>query len=142
MGKRPRKIVSYNMSQIRSKNTQLEAHLEEVLKKTGLKYEKNYDTVGKPDFAFPELKIAIFADSKFWHGYNWSEEKEKIKTNRDFWIPKIERNIKRDQEVNQALDGLGWNIIRFWEHEIIKEPDNCLGIIKQAIDKKKGAQAR
>ena len=60
MGRRPREVVSYNMSQIRSKNTKLEGKLEEILKKTELHYEKYYDIVGKPDFAFPELQIAFF----------------------------------------------------------------------------------
>ena len=135
MGKRrPRKIVSYNMSRIRSKNTQLEQKLEEVLGNTGLDYEKHYGIVGKPDFAFPKLKIALFADSHFWHGYEWNEAKRTIKTNRDFWVKKIERNMQRDQEVNDALRKLGWNVIRFWEHEITNNPEECLRKTMNAIE--------
>ncbi len=60
-------------------------------------------------------------DGDFWHGHNWPEKKLKIKSNRDFWIPKIERNIQRDGEVNAELARLGWRAIRIWEHELNKE---------------------
>jgi DNA mismatch endonuclease (patch repair protein) len=121
------------MSQIRSKNTQLEKKLEEILEKTHLSYRKHYEISGKPDFAFPDMKIAIFADSHFWHGHRWNETKGEIKTNRDFWIKKIERNIKRDQEVNEILQKLGWQVIRFWENEITNDPEGCLNEIMDAI---------
>lgn len=133
MGKRPREVVSYNMSRIRSKNTQLERKLEEILKKTGLHYQKYYNIVGKPDFALPEFKIALFADSHFWHGYRWNETKKTIKTNKDFWINKIERNIERDREVNDALKKLGWKVIRFWEHQIVNNAEGCFTKIVGAI---------
>ena len=133
MGKRSKEVVSYNMSRIRSKDTQLERKLEEIVKKIGLDYEKHYKLVGKPDFVFPKLKIALFADSHFWHGYNWNDLKKTIKTNRDFWIKKIERNIERDREVNETLQSLGWNVIRFWEHEIFRHPEDCLKKILGAL---------
>ena len=68
----------------------------------------------------------VFIDGEFWHGYNWEERKPKIKTNREFWIAKIERNIQRDSEVNAELSRLGFTIFRFWEKEIKKELDVCL----------------
>ena len=133
MGKRPADVVSYNMSQIRSKNTQLEKRLEEILKRTRLHYEKHYAVPGKPDFVFPDMKIAVFADSHFWHGYRWAETKGEIKTNRGFWVEKIERNMKRDQEVNEILQKLGWWVIRFWEHEITNDPEGCLNKMMDAV---------
>ena len=57
---------------------------------------------GKPDIVFVNLKIAIFCDSEFWHGYNW-EEKKRLGTNREFWIHKIETNMERDKKVNEEL---------------------------------------
>ncbi len=115
--------VSYNMSQIKSKNTKIEKSLEEIIKRTGLKYQCHYATYGKPDFAFPEIKIAIFADSHFWHGYQWEEAKLQIHKNKEFWFKKIQRNMERDKEVNVALSKDGWLVIRFWEHEIVRDPD-------------------
>lgn len=140
MGKRSKEVVSYNMSRIRSKNTQLERKLEEIVKKTGLDYERQYNTVGKPDFVFPSLKIALFADSRFWHGYDWDEAKKEIKTNREFWIKKIERNMERDREVNAALGKLGWKVIRFWEHEIINNPEGCFLKMMDTIKNSQGGE--
>jgi DNA mismatch endonuclease (patch repair protein) len=135
--RRSPEVVSYNMSQIRSKNTKIEQALEVILKKTGLHFERHYPVTGKPDFAFPDLKIAIFADSCFWHGYNWAVEKEKIHTNKEFWIKKIEGNIKRDREVNQALQRDGWIVMRFWEQEITKKPDEVFSKILQIAETQK-----
>jgi DNA mismatch endonuclease Vsr len=135
--RRPREVVSYNMSRIRSTNTQLEQKLGEVLERAGLRYEKYYGIVGKPDFALPEFKIALFADSNFWHGYNWSKAKGEIKTHKDFWTRKIERNMERDREVNKTLRKLGWKVIRFWEHEITNDPKKCLREIMSAVKNRK-----
>lgn len=138
--RRPKDIVSYNMSRIRSTNTQLERQLEEILRKTGLNPVRYYNVIGKPDFALPELKIAFFADSDFWHGFNWQKANEDIKTNRAFWIKKIERNIERDHEVSVSLRKLGWQVVRFWEHEIVHDPEGCLKKITAAIKSRQGGE--
>lgn len=46
--------------------------------------------------------LVVFVDGDFWHGYKWEERKPKLKTNREYWIPKIERNMQRDVETGQA----------------------------------------
>jgi len=102
----------------------------------GLRYRKQYDVIGKPDFAFPRQKVAVFVDSKFWHGKDWQTQKETIKTNRDFWIPKIERNIARDAEVNRSLQNEGWTVIRFWEDEIVKNPLSCAKHVESILRSK------
>ncbi|HZJ21561.1 MAG TPA: DUF559 domain-containing protein, partial [Pricia sp.] len=71
-------------------------------------------------------KTAVFIDGEYWHGHNWSARKPKVKTNREFWIAKIERNMQRDREVNAELQRLGYTVFRFWETEIKKELDTCL----------------
>lgn len=115
------------MGKIKSRNTKPELKLKKTLWSLGFRYRKNYkDLPGCPDIVFIKNKLAIFVDGEFWHGYNWPEKNAKIKTNRDFWIPKIERNIQRDKQINQLLMDMGWNVIRFWEHEIKKDFDNCI----------------
>ena len=121
--KRPREEVSRYMSRIRSKNTKLEEKLEDIIKTIDMEYVKYYDIIGKPDFAIPDLKIAIFADSDFWHGYKWETKKKEIQTNKEFWFKKIERNIERDGEVTLELERQGWRVIRLWGHEIYKNPE-------------------
>ncbi|SKB62234.1 DNA mismatch endonuclease Vsr [Parapedobacter luteus] len=55
---------------------------------------------------------------QFWHGYQWGKTKAIIKSNRDFWIPKIERNIQRDKENNATLIAMGYTVFRFWGEDV------------------------
>ncbi|CAN0581311.1 unnamed protein product, partial [Ectocarpus sp. 12 AP-2014] len=71
-------------------------------------------------------KTVIYIDGEYWHGHNWEERKPKVKTNREFWIAKIERNIQRDKEVNRALEDLGYTVFRFWANDIKKNLETCL----------------
>lgn len=115
------------MAKIKSQNTKPELKLKKALWNLGFRYRKNLKKLpGSPDIVYTKHKLAIFVDGEFWHGYNWAEKKTKIKTNRDFWIPKIERNIQRDTQNNQLLTEAGWYVIRFWEHELKKDFEDCL----------------
>ena len=93
--------------------------------------------MGKPDIAFIGKKVAVFCDSEFWHGYDWENKQQEIKTRREFWIPKIERNMQRDKEVTEYLESTGWIVIRFWGHEIKNDPESCADIIQKALENKK-----
>ena len=106
MPKRSRETVSYNMSRIRSQGTKPEAELEAILKTISLGYISHPNVYGHPDFAYPELKIALFADSAFWHGYDWESMRTKIKTNKKFWEKKIEKTMSWRSE-NQTI--YTWN---------------------------------
>ena len=75
-----------NMQAIKSKDSEIERLLRNELWKRGLRYRKNAKgIVGKPEIVFIGAKVAIFCDSEFWHGYNWEERKNDIKTRREFW---------------------------------------------------------
>ncbi|WP_400230337.1 very short patch repair endonuclease [Methanomethylophilus alvi] len=126
--------VHYNMSRIHSKNTQIELILRKELWSRGLHYRKNVKNIfGKPDIAFIGKKIAIFCDSEFWHGYDWEHRKNDIKTNKEFWISKIERNMERDKEVNTNLKEQGWIVLRFWGKQIRKNPSECADLIENVV---------
>ncbi|MNE69501.1 DNA mismatch endonuclease Vsr [compost metagenome] len=100
----------------------------------GHRYRKNNKKVfGRPDITFAKYKIAIFVDSEFFHGKDWETEQLRIKTNREYWIPKIERNIQRDEEVNAFLISENWTILRFWSKEIEKNLEVCLAKIEGTI---------
>lgn len=122
------------MSHIKSKDTKIEIILRKALWKNGIRYRKNYKKLpGTPDIAITKYKIAVFCDSEFFHGYNWDEKRKKLKSNREYWIKKIERNMQRDRLNEQELKFLGWTIIRFWGFEINKNTNECVKIIKEAI---------
>ncbi|MBU2948182.1 very short patch repair endonuclease [Zobellia uliginosa] len=115
------------MSKIRGKNTKPELAFRKALYAAGYRYRIDYKKlIGKPDIALKKYKTVIFIDGEYWHGHNWEERKPKVKTNREFWIAKIERNMQRDEEVNAELERLGYKVFRFWETEVKKELDRCL----------------
>ncbi len=124
-----------NMQAIKSKDSSIELMLRKELWTRGLRYRKNYTKIiGKPDIVFIGKKVAVFCDSEFWHGYDWEHKKEEIKSNRDFWITKIERNIQRDIEVTQTLTDDGWLVLRFWGNEIKKQLSDCADKIEKAVN--------
>lgn len=124
-----------NMQAIRSKDTTIELLLRKALWERGVRYRKNYKKlIGKPDIAITKYRIAVFCDSDYWHGYDWENRNHRIKSNRDYWVPKIERNMKRDQEVTERLQHEGWIVLRFWEWQIRKKLSECVEDILQAIE--------
>ena len=130
--------ISYNMRQVKSKDSAIEIALRKELWARNLRYRKNVTTVfGKPDIAFLGKKIAVFCDSEFWHGFDWENRKNDIKSHQEFWIPKIERTIQRDIEVTNKLQSEGWIVIRFWGKEIKKNVSGCADIIQQAWEGRK-----
>ena len=115
------------MGKIRGKNTKPELFFRKALWKKGIRYRvDNKKLSGKPDVSIQKYKLAIFIDGEFWHGYNWPERKEALKSNRGFWIPKIERNMQRDREVNAKLEEMGYTVFRFWTNEIKTNLDRCI----------------
>jgi DNA mismatch endonuclease (patch repair protein) len=124
------------MGKIRGKNTKPELIFRKALWAAGYRYRIDYKKlIGKPDIVLNKYKTVIFIDGEFWHGYNWEARKDKIKSNREFWIPKIERNIQRDKEVNAVLENLGYTIFRFWETDVKKNLDACLQKVLTSLGK-------
>lgn len=124
------------MSKIRSTGGKAETLLAKRIWHEGYRYFRNYKKLpGKPDIAITKYKIAIFVDGEFWHGYDWDNQKlKRIHTNRDYWIPKIEKNMAKDKQVNEELRNMGWIVIRFWEkHEVLKNINECVLEVKEAI---------
>ena len=125
-----------NMQAVKNKNTKIEVLLRKELWSRGLRYQKNSKKVfGKPDIVFIGKKVAVFCDSEFFHGYDWENKQKEIKSNRDFWIPKIERNMQRDKEVNDTLEKSGWTVLRFWGNDIKKNLQACADEIERVVRK-------
>lgn len=134
MKERSQETISYTMSRIKSKDTSIEMKLRKELTKRGVRYRCNSKYVfGHPDISMKGYKIAIFCDSEFWHGYNFETNKEKIHKHEEYWIPKIERNIERDKEVNSYLTEHGYIVLRFWGNEINKDVESCADKVMEAL---------
>ena len=131
-----------NMAHIKARDTGIEVVLRKALWGKGYRFRKNYKQLpGRPDIALTKYKIAIFCDSEFFHGKDWDTLRAKLKNgkNSDYWIPKIERNIERDKEKDILLKSQGWIVIHFWGSEILKNTDECVKAVEDAIfDRKVG----
>ena len=112
---------SMNMSHIRSKNTRPEELVRKYLFSKGFRYRKHVrELPGCPDIVLPKYKTAIFVNGCFWHKHDcprfiWPT------SNQEYWIPKISRNVQRDQEHYQDLRERGWNVLIVWECQIKKK---------------------
>jgi len=125
---------SKHMAKIKGKNTTPELAFRKALWKLNIRYRKiNKDLPGNPDIAIRKYKLVIFIDGEFWHGYNWKDKKLKIKANRDFWIPKIERNMQRDNFNNKELEKMGYTVFRYWEATIKKDIMKCVNEVYESI---------
>lgn len=132
--KKTKEQISFNMKQVKNKDSAIEITLRKELWNRGLRYQKNVTKIfGKPDLVFKGKKVAVFCDSEFWHGYNWEERKKDFKSHQEFWIPKIERNMQRDIEVTEELQKQGWKVLRFWGNEIKKNVSSCADIIEKTV---------
>lgn len=126
---------SFNMSRIRSKNSRAEIVLRKAMWKSNIRFRLHKKGIpGTPDILIMKYRLAIFVDGAFWHGYDWPASKKKIRTNIDFWTAKIERNMERDAEVNQKLFERGLTVMRFWDHQILKELPRCINQIQLYIE--------
>lgn len=123
---------SWNMAQIKSKNTKPEVIMFKLLRDFGYKFRKHYDVYGKPDIAFPKLKVAIFIDGEFWHGKDFEKWKEKLSP---FWLNKIQGNIVRDKKNLKLLRKDGWHTLRLWGKDINRNPQKSVTKIIRFVEK-------
>lgn len=113
--------ASRRMRATKGRDNPRERAIRSSLHAQGLRYRKHFPVPGLPrrtiDLAFTRHRIAIFLDGCFWHGCPLHGTIPV--SNADYWIPKLARNVERDQETNLALLESGWTVLRFWEHEAI-----------------------
>lgn len=116
-----KEVRSKNMAHIRSKNTTPELRARKYLFSHGFRYRKNVNKLpGKPDIVLKKYNTVIFVNGCFWHKHDcprfvWPS------SNQDYWIPKIQGNVERDQQNYSKLKELGWNVIVIWECELKKK---------------------
>lgn len=109
-------VRSYNMSQIRSKNTLPEITVRRFLHAKGFRY-KLYDRnlPGRPDIVLPRYKTVIYVHGCFWHGHEGCKYFVMPKTREFYWQNKIEVNKDRDNRNKRELENLGWQVLIVWE---------------------------
>ncbi len=130
-----KKTRSYNMSQIKGKNTKPEELVRKYLFSQGFRYRKNDKRLpGSPDVVLPKYKTVIFINGCFWHGHEGCKYFVWPKSNEEFWKNKKQTNISRDKKKIAALESLGWKVVVVWECELKKQMQNeSLERIKENI---------
>ena len=113
---------SFNMSQIKGKNTKPEEQVRKYLFSRGYRYRKNVSNLpGKPDIVLPKYKTCIFVNGCFWHKHEGCKYFVWPKNNAEFWKKKITGNVERDLRQQNELRSLSWNVIVIWECELKKK---------------------
>jgi DNA mismatch endonuclease (patch repair protein) len=124
-----RKKRSEVMSKIRSKGTRIELSMKKGLEEKEIEFQYQPKIEGKPDFLIPP-KVAVFCDSSFWHGRHWSKLQKKLPN--QTWRDHIRRNRERDRLVSRELRASGFIVLRFWDYQIHKHLERCIGKIERA----------
>jgi DNA mismatch endonuclease, patch repair protein len=115
--------VSKRMRANPKRDTKPEVRVRSGLHRAGLRFRKNLmirlpDRSVRPDIVFTRAKLAVFIDGCFWH--QCPEHGNVPRTNVDYWVPKLRRNVERDRATDAALEIAGWRVIRAWEHEPVE----------------------
>ena len=128
------------MAAVRPRHNRAEVALRKALWRRGLRY-RLYDRrlPGRPDLVFPAFRSVVFVDGDFWHGRILVERgpralRRSFRSQRaDFWVMKIKRNAQRDREQTAALGALGWQVIRVWETDVLKDLTGVAARIARVI---------
>lgn len=121
------------MSSVRQKNTALETTVRKVLFANGYRFRVNVRTLpGTPDIVLPKYRTAIFVHGCFWHQHRRCRLSRRPTSNSDYWNPKLDRNVQRDQEKIKSLKKLGWKVIVVWGCEL-KAKEKLVGKLKSFL---------
>lgn len=125
---------SFNMSRIRSRDTKPELRLRKVLWNRDLRgYRVHAKLPGKPDITFSRWKVAIFVDGCFWHGCPSCGDGRAPTSNTTYWKLKRQTNKQRDVRRTRELQSLGWQVLRFWEHQVVNETLNVAMRVEKLV---------
>lgn len=109
-------------------NKSTEMVVASLMRRNGIKgWRRHYRIFGRPDFAFPALKVAIFVDGCFWH--RCPKHASLPVHNREFWNRKLSQNVARDKTVTRNLQRRGWSVLRIWQHDLAKT--NLLNVLSR-----------
>lgn len=110
---------SWNMSQIKGKDTKIEVIVRRYLFAQGFRFRKNDKRFpGKPDVVLPKYKTVIFVNGCFWHQHKGCKNATIPKTRTEFWTQKLSKNVSNDIKHTSELREMGWNVITLWECEL------------------------
>lgn len=124
---------SEQMARIRGRNTGPERRLRSALWALGLRFRIHAATpAGRPDVVFPRQRLAVFIDGCFWHGCPLHYVRPRSRL--DHWVAKLRTNVNRDRQQTLELEGLGWRVVRVWEHEVYEDLQDVVRRVRDALE--------
>lgn len=117
-------------------NSRCEVLLRRAIWGRGLRYRLHHpDLVGRPDIVFPRARVVVFCDGDFWHGRNLQQRLERLAEghNARYWVAKVRTNVARDERQTRELIAGGWLVLRFWETDILRSPDEVARGVVDAV---------
>jgi len=128
------------MAAVKARDGKAEVLLRKLLWRDGYRYRVcRTDLPGKPDITFVGERLVVFVDGDFWHARVLIEHGLKAlrvsfgTANAAWWVKKLTRNAERDREVMALLQGRGWNVLRLWERDILRDPDAAAERVRMAL---------
>lgn len=120
------------MSAVRRRDTEPEIALRRALHAAGIRgWRCDYRLApGRPDIAWPSLRVAVFVDGAFWHGH---QSRHRPGRSGAYWDEKIAGNVARDRRVDNELRDLGWTVLRVWDFEVRKDIDRVVDLVTTAL---------
>jgi DNA mismatch endonuclease (patch repair protein) len=116
--RRDAEAVSEHMRRIRKVDTKPELAVRRIAYQLGFRFRLHRrDLPGTPDLVFPARRKVIFVHGCFWHQHAGCRLARMPKARPEYWIPKLRRNCERDARTQEALKGLGWEVLVIWECE-------------------------
>lgn len=115
------------MSRIKGMNTKPELLIMGELRRRKVYFATHArELPGRPDIVFRRIKLAVFIDGDFWHGWRFPLWEHKLSPN---WRDKIAATRARDQRNFRKLRRMGWTVVRIWEHQVEDDPQTCVSRI-------------
>lgn len=131
MLKSPTEGRSRNMAAVRNKDTKPELYVRRRVHAAGFRYRLHRrDLPGRPDLVFPRFRLAVFVHGCFWHGHDCKRGK-RPSTNTEFWEPKLEGNMIRDQRNVSSLEQARWGVFTAWECTIENDTRRLLRCLER-----------
>lgn len=113
-------------------DTKCEIVLRRTLWGMGLRYRRLVPGIaGRPDIVFPRQRLAVFCDGDFWHGRDLDSRVARLARghNASYWIEKIRTNVRRDRATSDRLAAEGWDVVRLWETDILRDPEGAAAVV-------------
>lgn len=130
---RPDARLSARFSRQRRAGTAPETRLRQELHRRGRRFRVQMRVPGLPrrrvDIAFTRLRLVVFVDGCFWHGC--PVHGVRPRANAEWWAWKLDLNASRDRDTDRLLGGLGWHVLRVWEHQ---DPVAAADEVEQQLD--------